>query len=232
MQNEKKEIVWVTGGTKGIGLETTKKLVENGFQVVISSRTIPENRLKDVTYLKCDVSKIDQIAYTYAEIKSKFGSIDILINNAGKYLVGSTKDICEDDYDSVFDTNVKGALFTIKSVLPDMLLRKKGAIININSIASEKTFPNAGLYSASKSALQSISNSLREEVRSKGIDIIDILPGATITDAWDLESIDKFGDQMMKAEDVASAILELILLNKNQRLIPEKLVVRPKSGDL
>lgn len=229
---EKKQTVWVTGGSKGIGLATANLLAEKGYQVIASSRRFSPDLHGDVNQINMDLSDLSSIAYTQAEVKSKFGKIDVLINNAGLYLVKPTLELTETDFDSLFDTNVKGALFLTKSVLPGMIEAGYGRIINVNSIASEKVFPNAGLYSATKSALLSLSSSLREEVRQHGIDIIDILPGATITDAWDKESIEKFSDKMMRAEDVAESILELILLSNNKRLVPEKLVIRPKSGDL
>jgi short-subunit dehydrogenase len=110
--------------------------------------------------------------------------------------------------------------------------KKHGFIININSVASKKLFSGTSIYSASKAALDCISNTLRDEVRESNVQVSNVYPGATETEIWDDEFREARADEMMKPEDVANAILKLVELKYQHSIVPEELVLRPKGGDL
>jgi short-subunit dehydrogenase len=113
-----------------------------------------------------------------------------------------------------------------------MISQKRGLIINISSVAALSRFTGSSIYSASKSALLTMSRILRDEVRKFGIKVVDILPGATDTDMWDKESRKLLGQKMMKPEDIAQVIYDTIEMNKLNRIITEELIIRPIGGDL
>jgi 3-oxoacyl-[acyl-carrier protein] reductase len=227
-----KKIVWITGGTKGIGLAIAKELAQKDYLVIISGRNEPSEKVDNTFYVRLDITKADRIVYAFSEIKSKYGDIDILINNAGVHIAKEIEESTINDYNLIFDTNVGGPLFTTKAVLPDMIKKQKGLIININSVAAEKNYPKNGLYSATKSAFLKISEAIREENRNNGIDVVDFLPGATSTDLWPEDLKEEYKHKMMKAEDIALAVSDLISLSGNSSMTPEKIILRPKLGDI
>lgn len=232
--------VWITGGSRGIGLETALLLSESFKNVFISASSadsFKENMARiskrdNVFIIPCDVSKSDDVASAYNRIVNISRSIDILINNAGIGIFSSLLDSSEQDFDRTMAVNIKGAYLCNKAVLPEMIARKKGMIINILSVAVDSKFTNTSLYAASKAGLRTMSRILREEVRAQGVRIIDVLPGATNTDIWDVESREQFGSRMMSPLDVAKAIRSTIELNLAGNLITEELIIRPIEGDL
>jgi 3-oxoacyl-[acyl-carrier protein] reductase len=160
------------------------------------------------------------------------GDIDILINNAGISSFKKFIDTKPEVFENIININLRGPFLCIQSVLPGMLKKNSGIIINIISVSAIKTFTKSSAYAASKAGLLAMSRSLREEVRKYGIKIIDIFPGATETEIWSKDSRDKFRDKMMKTEDVAEAVFEVIKLSMNNRMHVEEIVFRPQEGDL
>ena len=235
----KTDRIWITGASRGIGYETALRLSQSGNRVFMSSRNKTAALIRNITdkfqnseFINCDVSDSEQVKLAYSLIDDKVGGIDILINNAGIVKYNTLVETTEDEFDKMISTNFKGAYLTIKSVLPAMLKQKRGLIINISSVAALSRFRDSSIYSASKSALLTMSRILREEVRNSGIKVVDILPGATDTAMWDLKSRKDYGSKMMKPADIANIILKTIELNKDKRIITEELIIRPIGGDL
>ena len=233
-----KDRIWITGASRGIGFETALLLAEQGMTLFLSARNnsteLQENILNkyDAEFIKCDVSDSSQVRSAYDRIRSKAGGLDILINNAGIVIYNDLVDSSEEEFDNLMNINFKGPYLTIKAALPDMLKQSKGLIMNVSSVAALRYFRSSALYSASKAALLALSRTLRDEVRTMGVKVVDILPGATNTDMWDPASRDKFGDKMMQSSDVANAIQKLIELNRENRILAEELIIRPIGGDL
>lgn len=233
--------IWLTGASKGIGKSIAEKLIETNANLILSAShkdSFNKNIISqyseknNVMFFPFDLSNIDQIRKTYTKIEAMFGGVDILINNAGIGIFKKMIEITPEEFNKTIDINFRGCFFCIQSVLPMMISNQFGIIINISSIAAVNNFPEGTVYSASKSALISMSNSLREEVRNYGIKIIDILPGATETDIWDKESLEIYCQRMMKPEDIADVVLSAIYLNLNTRIMTESIIVKPQLGNI
>jgi len=229
-----KKIIWITGGSKGIGFETAKLFSSMGAIVITSSRTNSDKllELKDIRYIRCDISDSNSVKKSYNEIIKLYGKIDVLINNASVIGIKSIVDLSEDEFDRINNINYKGTFLLCREVLPEMLKENQGMIVNILSIVCFKSFKGSGVYSASKSATASMMKILREEVRESGIDVINIYPGATETSMWDESKKDDRVGKMMEAEDVAFAIVNAVETSFNDRIVVEEIVLRPKLGDL
>lgn len=234
------KVVWITGATKGIGKEIAKKLIGTGAKLVLSGST-PEsikkildeyNEYTNIFFMPFDLKNSNQIEIVAKKVQAAFGSIDILINNAGIGKFAPFTQLTEEDFDNTKSINLKAPFLLMKQVLPDMLEKKKGTIINILSVVANKAFKYSSIYAASKAGLLAMDRCLREEVRSEGIKIIDIFPGATATDIWEPEQLEKYSARMMKPEDVAEAVFKVIELAMIDRLMVEEISLRPQLGDL
>jgi NAD(P)-dependent dehydrogenase (short-subunit alcohol dehydrogenase family) len=171
------KVVLITGGSSGIGKSIGEFLHYKGFVVYGTSRN-PERVLNSVFPLvKLDVRNVDSILSAVAKIVATSGKLDIVINNAGVGITGPLEEIPSDEIKNNFDTNFFGPIEVMKVVLPQMRSQKSGLIINITSIAAYMGLPYRSVYSASKGALELITEALRMEVKSFGIHITNVAPG-------------------------------------------------------
>ena len=172
-----KKVVIITGGSSGIGKSIGEFLLSKGYVVYGTSRN-PE-RISDsvFTLLALDVRDKNSIQKAIAKVIQKSGRIDIVINNAGVGITGPIEEIPTEEIKNNFETNLFGPIEVMKAVLPQMREQKSGLIINITSIAGYMGLPYRGIYSASKGALELITESLRMEVKQFGIHITNVAPG-------------------------------------------------------
>jgi NAD(P)-dependent dehydrogenase (short-subunit alcohol dehydrogenase family) len=171
------KVVFITGASSGIGKSIGEFLHEKGFTVFGTSRN-PEKVTNSVfSLIALDVRDINSIQTAIADVISKAGRIDVVINNAGVGITGPIEEIPTEEIKNNFDTNLFGPIEVIKAVLPQMRSQQSGLIINITSIAGYMGLPYRGIYSASKGALELITESLRMEVKSFGIHITNVAPG-------------------------------------------------------
>lgn len=179
------KVVLITGGSSGIGKSIGDFLLHKGYTVYGTSRN-PE-RVIDSSFLllKMDVRDTDSIEKAVAEIIAKSGHIDVLINNAGVGITGPLEEISAAEIKNNFETNFFGPIAVIKAVLPGMRSRKQGLIINVTSIAGYMGLPYRSIYSASKGALELITEALRMEVKPFGIKITNVAPGDFATSIAD-----------------------------------------------
>ena len=231
-------IVWVTGASSGIGKAIASEFTENKKLVVASARDKEslERFKKDIEANKheiilhpLDVTSNDDVTAAFEKLNENY-DIDCLINNAG---TTSFKLAEEDDVEmieKIINTNLLGAIYAIKAVLPAMIERKKGTIINILSVAARHAFTKSSAYAASKAGLLAFTNILREEVREHNIRIINVLPGATRTPIWSNELLEKHGERMMSPAELAKLIYNVYDIKSN--MVTEELVIRPIKGDL
>ncbi|MCB9259367.1 MAG: SDR family NAD(P)-dependent oxidoreductase [Ignavibacteriales bacterium] len=231
----KTDAIWITGASSGIGKSLAIKFSENNYKVIGTARRIENindlnssNSLNVVSY-KNDISKIEEISQFYSEIKKNY-SITCLINNAGITSFKPFKDNTVNEIESIIDTNLKGSIYSVKTVLPEMIVRKSGLIINILSVAANTVFTNSSIYAASKAGLAAFAKVLREELREYNIPVINIYPGATSTEIWPEKTIEKFSHRMMNSTKLADLIFDIYKNSTN--LSPEEIVVRPITGDL
>lgn len=171
------KVVLITGGSSGIGKSIGEFLHRKGFVVYGTSRN-PERVLNSVFPLVAlDVRNVDSIQAAIAKIIATSGRIDVVINNAGVGITGPLEEIPTEEIKNNFETNLFGPIEVIKAVLPQMREQKSGLIINVTSIAGYMGLPYRSIYSASKGALELITEALRMEVKSFGIQITNVAPG-------------------------------------------------------
>ena len=215
----------ITGGGIGIGKEITILLGKQGANVVVCSRTESEinsvvkeikqlNSQVSVLGVKCDVSISSQVN-SLVKSAEKFGSktIDILVNNAGVAFNKKLIDTSEEEWDQTINTNLKGAFLFTKAVLPYMIARKSGVILNVNSGAGKVGFSNLSSYCASKFGLLGLAESLALEVDTYNIRVMTIFLGQVATKMWqdfDYNYYEKNKSRMLSPQDVAAKIVEMI----------------------
>lgn len=171
------KVVLITGGSSGIGKSIGEFLHHKGFVVYGTSRN-PEQVSNSVFPLVAlDVRNTDSIVAAVAKIIATSGRLDIVINNAGVGITGPLEEIPTNEIKNNFETNFFGPIEVMKAVLPQMRAQKSGLIINITSIAGYMGLPYRSVYSASKGALELITEALRMEVKSFGIHITNVAPG-------------------------------------------------------
>jgi NAD(P)-dependent dehydrogenase (short-subunit alcohol dehydrogenase family) len=171
------KVVLITGGSSGIGKSIGEFLHQKGFVVYGTSRN-PEKITNSIFPLVAlDVRDKQSIVNCVAEVIQKSGRLDIVINNAGVGITGPIEEIPTEEIRNNFETNLFGPIEVMKAVLPQMREQKSGLIINITSIAGYMGLPYRGIYSASKGALELITEALRMEVKSFGIQITNVAPG-------------------------------------------------------
>jgi short-subunit dehydrogenase len=172
-----KKVVFITGASSGIGKSIGEFLHHKGFQVYGTSRNPDAVTQSVFPLLKLDVRHTQSILDCMAQIIQIEGQIDVVINNAGVGITGPIEEIPTEEIRNNFETNLFGPIEVMKAVLPQMRAQKSGLIINITSIAGYMGLPYRGIYSASKGALELITEALRMEVRSFGVQITNVAPG-------------------------------------------------------
>src|SRR6266508_2327201 len=176
------KVVLITGCSTGIGRHLAQRLAQSGYTVVATARKV--ETLDDLTValkLQLDVTQTDSVNQAIALTLQQFGRIDSLVNNAGYSMLGALEEVTKEQTQLVFDVNVFGALRLIRAVVPHMREQRSGRIINISSIAGKLSTPVNGTYSATKFALEALSDALQLELTSFGIQVVLIEPGSIKT---------------------------------------------------
>jgi NAD(P)-dependent dehydrogenase (short-subunit alcohol dehydrogenase family) len=206
------KIALVTGGTSGIGLATAKRFVNEGAYVFITGRREAELASatreigKNVTGVQGDVSKLEDLNTLFAKIKELKGTLDVVFANAGAARFAALGTVTEDLFDSMFDTNVKGLLFTVQKALP---LMPNGAAIVLNaSIGGYKGRPANGVYSATKAAVRSFARTWTNDLKDRHIRVNAVSPGVTDTPGFnDLLSSSKADVEAQRQRAIGSVPL-------------------------
>src|SRR5437867_2899567 len=193
------KIALVTGGNSGIGLATAKRFVNEGAYVFITGRRDAELAAavkeigRNVTGVQGDVSNIGDLDRLFARIKQEKGRLDIVFANAGVAKFASLGTITEEFYDSIFNSNVKGVLFTVQKALP-LLPDGASIILNASTAASKATGPEWSVYSATKAAVRSFARTWTTDLKDRRIRVNAVSPGYTDTPPW--HSIEAAEEQM------------------------------------
>ena len=226
----------ITGATSGIGLAIATALASESCNLILTARD--EGSLKKigrelpspkVLTHPCDVRDPHSVDQLFRAIRRDFKKIDILINNAGIAHANIPVDqLPYPTWRDIFATNVDGTFLVTQAALG--LLKRGGTIVNNLSIAATRVFSGSAAYNASKHAALGFTNTLREELRPKGIRVIGLLPGATNTDIWKTLWPQAPRKKMMSAETVAQIVVEAILLPPNATV--ENLEILPTVGTL
>lgn len=170
------KIVLITGASSGIGKITAQYLAQKGFKVYGTSRSPKQSNL-GFEMVALDLNDVESIQNAVQFILEKEKRIDILINNAGTGITGPIEETPTEEIHKAFETNFFGVIEVMKAVLPQMREQKSGLIINVTSIAGYMGLPFRGIYSATKSALERVTETIRMEVKKFGIEVTNIAPG-------------------------------------------------------
>ncbi|MCD0487538.1 3-ketoacyl-ACP reductase [Pedobacter sp. MC2016-14] len=224
MESLKGKNALITGAGKGIGRAVAIALAQEGVNVGLLART-EADLLKVAEELKpygiktviavADVADIDAVNKAVAILKNGLGNVDILINNAGTGIFGKFMELEPAQWEQIIKVNLFGPYYVTRSVLPDMIERKTGDIVNISSTAGKNGAAITSAYSASKFGLIGMSESLMQEVRKHNIRVTTLTPSTIATDmAMDLKLTDGNPDKVMQAEDFAELIVAQLKLNR------------------
>lgn len=232
-------VVWITGASTGIGFELAKVFAKSGCTIVATARRksrlvslVSEIRFAghEAYAFVCDVRSERSIISTKKKILENCGTIDILINNASITTFKSFIDTKPPEFDDILETNLRGSYLATRTVLPIMMKKKRGHIINILSVAAHTVFTNSSTYSASKAGMLAMFNVLRAEVRKYNIKVSNIMPGATDTPMWSPASRQKYSSRMMTPRDIAEITFQVA--NQSKKVVIEDVVIKPIKGDL
>ena len=242
----KDKVAVVTGASSGIGYATALALSKAGAKVAIGARR--EDRLAElagrigqdgqVFSQKLDVTDRQDCERFVNGTIEQLGSIDILVNNAGLMPLSFVKNLKVDEWDKMIDVNIKGVLYCTAAVLPHMLEKKSGHIVNISSLAGRIVFPAGSVYCATKHAITAFSEGLREELSvRKNIRVTCIEPGAVATELTNTitdESLQKFVDitknmESLQSDDIADAIIYAV--NSPSRVNVNEILIRPTAQE-
>lgn len=231
--------VIITGASKGFGKALAEKFAAEDHNLYICSRNAVAlyNTVDELLTRFPDVSiKAKPFDLSIKEQAREFGhwvlgfgfSTDILINNAGLFLPGNVHDEEEGVLEKMIEVNLYSAYHLTRVLVPKMITQKSGHIFNMCSIASLYAYKNGGAYSISKFALAGFSKNLREELKSFGIKVTAVYPGAAFTDSWSGSGVDP--KRIMEASDIADMIYSASQLSPQACV--EDIILRPQLGDL
>ncbi len=233
------KLIVVTGGTKGIGKAIIEKFASEGFDVVTCSRneedliSLREEIQAKFSNVKVFIKKSDlakkEDAFAFTKyVESKNRPVDVLVNNTGFFIPGTVHEEEDGALALMMNTNLYSAYHVTRGLIGAMKTRQKGHIFNICSVASITAYPNGGSYSISKFAMYGMSKALREEMKTHGVRVTAILPGATLTASW--EGVELLPERFVKASDVADAIFNANSIS--QQSVIEDIIIRPQLGDI
>ncbi|SNR50538.1 Short-chain dehydrogenase [Lutibacter agarilyticus] len=171
------KVVLITGGSSGIGKSVGEFLTQKGCIVYGTSRNPQKIQQHPFKLVALDVNDIESINQAVAEVITAEGKLDVLVNNAGMGITGPIEETPTNEMRKVFDTNLFGAIDVMKAVLPQMRKQQSGLIINVTSIAGYMGLPFRGIYSATKGALEIVTEAIRMEVKNFGVEVTNVAPG-------------------------------------------------------
>ncbi|MFV8332186.1 3-ketoacyl-ACP reductase [Flavobacterium sp. GSP14] len=224
MTDLKNKNALITGAGKGIGKAITLALAKEGVNVILVARTKDEIesvaikarslRVKALA-ITADVADINSVNSAVEKALAEFGTIDILINNAGIAAFGKFLELEPTDWERIIQVNLMGTYYVTRAVLPNMIERQTGDIINISSTAGLSGNALTSAYSASKFAVLGLTESLMQEVRKHNIRVTALTPSTVATDmAKELKLTDGNPETVMQAEDMAELIIAQLKLNR------------------
>ena len=229
----------ITGASRGLGRAIAECFAAAGYDLALTSRD-PVNLAAagrelgekfpaiGIRTKAADLSKKDQAKELGRWVLDTCGPPDVLVNNAGQFIYGSLYEEEEGVLEQMIEVNLYSAYHLTRTVLPEMMTRKTGHIFNICSIASLKAYHHGGAYGISKYALAGFSANLREEMKTHGIKVTAVYPGAVYTDSWAGSGVDPH--RIMEGGDIARMMVTAAALSPQATV--EDIVIRPQLGDL
>ena len=237
------KVVVITGASSGIGEATAEALAAQGATAVVSARR--EDRLEDLVEriegngstalaVSCDVTDEEQAHALIRRAKEEFGRVDIVVNNAGLMQLSKVEKSLSNEWRRMFDINVLGLLHVTDAAIKVMKAQGSGHLVNISSLASRGTRPGLGVYSGTKTAVNAISEALRQELQADNIRVTIIEPGAVatelpehITDEEAREGLNSLLGELdpLQPEDIAVAVVYCV--SQPERVSVNEMLIRP-----
>ena len=236
--------ILITGATSGIGLAAAKKLAKSKNQLILCGRRQRKldeisselSKTSNILSLCFDVSEKNEVTKLLDNLPEGFSSIDILINNAGNaHGMDTIQDGSLEDWDNMIDSNIKGLLYVSRIIIPKMIEKQSGHIINIGSLAGREVYEKGNIYCATKHAVNAISKAMRIDLNKTGIKVSEINPGLVETDfsnvrfKGDNNRAEKVyqGYKALQADDIAD-IIEFVI-NRPSHVNIADILVLPKA---
>jgi short-subunit dehydrogenase len=234
-----KPVILITGASQGIGAAIAKTFAREvrGCRVALVARN--EKNLRSVAraceklgasaeVFPCDVADAAAVAALAGAVWKKFGVVDVLINNAGQFFGAPFLKTPVERFDEMFAANLRSAFLVSRALAPAMVKRGRGDIFLMGSVASIKALPGMAAYGAAKHGVLGLARVMREELKTKGVRVTAVLPGATWSPSWAGSGVS--AERLMPAEDVARAFFDIYRLSR--RTVVEEIILRPQLGDL
>ena len=230
------QIAVVTGAGRGIGKSISVSLAGAGATVVLVSRTVEqlESVQRDIesaggkaVSIRADITRQEEVAGLFGEVIRRFARLDILVNNAGIGKFVSVKDMRVEDFDAMWNLNVRGLFLCTQQALPIMEQQRNGIIVNISSLAGKNALVNGAGYAATKWAVRGFAKSLMLEERQYNIRIVTISPGSVDTDFAGHGTESSRAGKVLSPEDVAEAVLAAV--NMHPRAMVSEIDIRPTN---
>ena len=206
------KVAIITGASKGIGLATAEALLAKGAVVAGWSRSAPANfQHENFHFVECDVQDEASVQQAFAATAQRLGNaVHVLVNNAGIGEFGPVDGFSSEAWRAMFATNVDGAFYCTKAVLPPMKKQREGHIINVASLAGTAGSANLAGYCATKFALRGFSDALFKEVRQDGVRVTCVMPGSVETSFGGTDPSGPPNPHKMQPEDIAAAIIHAL----------------------
>lgn len=234
-----RKLAVVTGGSRGIGRAVVEKFLSHGFDVATCSRRqhhldelsvsvtgrFPQSRL--FTFA-ANLAVAEEVSRFCSFVNGLDREIDVLVNNAGFFLPGQIISEPADTLPAMINANLYSAYHVTRGLIGRVRRGHGSYVFNMCSIASIAAYPNGGSYAISKFALLGFSKCLREELKTEGIRVSAVLPGATLTDSWSGAGLPE--ERFVKADDVADIVYGAYALS--ERAVVEEIIIRPQLGDI
>jgi len=228
----KNKVVVITGASSGIGEASAIKFAEKNAKIVMVGRRKEKlievekkiSKFKAETLVcKCDVSEKSEVEKMSKEVLNKFGTIDVLVNNAGFGIYGKVSELTIEEIEAQMSTNYLGMVYFIKNFLPKMLEQKSGHIVNVASVAASFGLPGIASYCASKFAMLGFSEGLHHELKGTGVGITVVSPIMVRTNFFDhpsFETMPKYSPTALSAETVAKAVVKAANSSRLEIIVP------------
>ena len=205
-------VALVTGASRGIGLAVADELRASGAHVVRLARSLQDGSAERETSLRCDVTNADDVARAVRTVKTELGVPDIVVSNAGLFIIRPLADTTPADFLQSIATNLTGPFLIARALVPDMVQRGSGHLVTVGSSSDHIAYPWNSAYGASKHGVRGLHEVIAAEVARTGVRTTLVSPGRVDTEMWDAVDPDLRPDAagrsvMMRAEDVADAVV-------------------------
>jgi NADP-dependent 3-hydroxy acid dehydrogenase YdfG len=239
MSTFKPPVILITGASQGIGAGIAKVFAKELRRVRLALVARNARNLTTVARacaklgatvetFACDVADEMAVEMLAAAVSKRFGTVDVLINNAGVFAAAPFLETSAVEFDRIVATNLRSAFLMTRVFVPGMIEQKHGDVFFMSSIAGLDAYPNSAAYCAAKFGVTGLAKVLRAETRDHGVRVCCIHPGATWSPSWSESGVEE--DRIMPAADVARAFFDVYRLGRNT--VVEEIVLRPQLGDL